>query len=219
MNSNTKGNIALGQAIAYFTMQQYVVSLPLNDCQCYDLIIEKDNCFQSVQVKYTGQISSSGNYVCKLITTNPVTQKKLYSIVEKPVDLLFCYCENGDMFLIPIKEIKNTNTITLYSTKPNISMENLFDTSIYCLNNKEEENISIQNIEPTQEHNSKIKEVYQYTIDGEFIKKFNNCCEAVREIKPELTNQKKIYSSATVIGKACRGERKTAYGFQWKYKS
>lgn len=33
MNSNTKGNIALGQAIAYFTKQCYTISLPLNDCQ------------------------------------------------------------------------------------------------------------------------------------------------------------------------------------------
>ena len=53
MNSNTKGNIALGQAIAYFTKEEYTISLPLNDCQWYDLIIEKDNIFQTVQVKYS----------------------------------------------------------------------------------------------------------------------------------------------------------------------
>ena len=40
MNSNLKGNIALGQAIAYFTQQGYVVNIPLNDSQWYDLIID-----------------------------------------------------------------------------------------------------------------------------------------------------------------------------------
>ena len=33
MNTNAKGNIAIGQAIAYFTTEGYTISIPLNDCQ------------------------------------------------------------------------------------------------------------------------------------------------------------------------------------------
>jgi hypothetical protein len=131
MNSNSKGNIALGQAIAYFTSQLYTISLPLNDCQWYDLIIEKDNIFQTVQVKYSGKKTKSGKYSCGLITTNPATGQKIYSVTETPVDLLFCYCEDENKFLIPVKEITNNSAITLYSEKPNVSNPDFFDTFKY----------------------------------------------------------------------------------------
>lgn len=49
-----KGNTGLGFAIAYFTSNGYTVSVPLNDTQDYDLIIEKDNILETVQVKSTG---------------------------------------------------------------------------------------------------------------------------------------------------------------------
>ena len=49
-----KGNTSLGIAIAYFSSNGYTVSIPLNDTQDYDLIIEKDNLFQAVHVKSTG---------------------------------------------------------------------------------------------------------------------------------------------------------------------
>jgi hypothetical protein len=46
------------------------------------------------------------------------------------VNLLFCYCENGEKYLIPIKEITNNNSITL-SKK---FLKTGFDTSKYYLN-------------------------------------------------------------------------------------
>lgn len=36
-----KGNSGLAMLIAYFTTNGYTVSIPLNDTQDYDLIIEK----------------------------------------------------------------------------------------------------------------------------------------------------------------------------------
>jgi len=36
-----KGNSGLAMSIAYFTTNGYTVSIPLNDTQDYDLIIEK----------------------------------------------------------------------------------------------------------------------------------------------------------------------------------
>ena len=46
-----KGNSGLGMAIAYFSTKGYTVSIPLNDTQDYDLVVEKDGHLKMVQVK------------------------------------------------------------------------------------------------------------------------------------------------------------------------
>ena len=43
ITNKEKGNTGLGIAIAYYTSNGYIVSIPLNDTQDYDLIVEKDN--------------------------------------------------------------------------------------------------------------------------------------------------------------------------------
>lgn len=134
MNTNSKGNIALGKAISYFTEQEYTISVPLNDSQWYDLIVEKDGVFQTVQVKYTSEKPYDNSYCCSLKTTSGSSRKKLYSVTETPVDLLFCYCDNGWMFNIPVKEIKNKSTISLFEEKSKYSNKNTLDTSIYKVN-------------------------------------------------------------------------------------
>lgn len=132
MNTNAKGNIALGWAIAYFTNNLYTVSLPLNDSQCYDLIIEKNGVLQTVQVKYSGELARNGiDYKCTLKTTSGTSRDKLYSIVDTIVDLLFCYCRNGDIYIIPVKEITNANSVTLSK----FPLKNAFDTSKYYIQN------------------------------------------------------------------------------------
>jgi hypothetical protein len=42
------GRIGLTMAINYFTINGYTVSLPINDTQWYDLIIEKNSIFETV---------------------------------------------------------------------------------------------------------------------------------------------------------------------------
>ena len=42
INRKQIGRIGLSMAINYFTCQGYTVSLPMNDTQWYDLVIEKD---------------------------------------------------------------------------------------------------------------------------------------------------------------------------------
>ena len=53
-NRKDKGRAGLSVAIAYFGCNGYTVSTPLNDTQKYDLVIEKDGIFQSVQCKFGG---------------------------------------------------------------------------------------------------------------------------------------------------------------------
>ena len=108
-----KGNSGLGMAIAYFTTNGYVVSIPLNDTQDYDLIVEKDNVLQRVQVKSTGCIGKGGNYQVALKScggTKGITYK---TIIETKVDIVFVLTENKDMYLIPISAINNVSTLSL----------------------------------------------------------------------------------------------------------
>lgn len=55
--------------------------------------------------------------------------------------------------------------------------------------------------------NKNSKKVYQFSEDGEFIKEYPSCHEVQRHLGFG-------YGS---IARACRGERKTAYGFVWSY--
>ena len=95
-------------AINYFTCQGYTVSIPINDTQWYDLIVEKNGLIQTVQCKATqtegGEIDfrSTGG-------TNGGVYDNLLNHSE--LDLLFCVDVQGNMYVIPLKEIlKSGNT-------------------------------------------------------------------------------------------------------------
>lgn len=51
------------------------------------------------------------------------------------------------------------------------------------------------------------KAVYQYSLDGVFIRKFDSMMDVQRELG----------FSYSAISQCCRGKQKTAYGFRWKY--
>ncbi len=50
-SNKEKGNTRLGIAIAYYSSNGYIVSIPLNDIQDYDLIVDKANELKRIQVK------------------------------------------------------------------------------------------------------------------------------------------------------------------------
>ena len=110
-----KGNAGLALAIAYFGTNGYTVSTPLNDTQWYDLIIEKDNVFQTVQCKFTASQDKAIN-----LKSAGGTKGFVYdSILNHPTDLLFCADDEKNMFVIPIQDILqagNTKEIRLRTT-------------------------------------------------------------------------------------------------------
>lgn len=53
-----KGNSGLGIAIAYFTTHGYTVSIPLNDTQDYDLVVEKEKKMYLIPKKYINNKST-----------------------------------------------------------------------------------------------------------------------------------------------------------------
>ena len=127
-----KGRAGLSMAIAYFGSNGYTVSLPLTDTQKYDLVVEKDGKFLSVQCKFGGGYVSNNPdaYECSLRT---IGAKGTYhgSVKESGVDLLFCLTPDGTMYLIPTEDLHNMNTIRLVSHKSKSHYG--FDTSKYIV--------------------------------------------------------------------------------------
>ena len=116
-NNKDKGRAGLSLAIAYFGSNGYTVSLPINDTQWYDLVVEKDGVFQTVQCKMTG---SEDNSV--VIQSCGGTKGTVYdSILNHPLDLLFCADIDKNLFLIPVEDLRragNTKSVKL-NTIPN----------------------------------------------------------------------------------------------------
>lgn len=113
-NSNKeKGNAGLGIAIAYFSSNGYIVSIPLNDTQDYDLVIENNGKFQTVQVKATGCKRSNGVYQVALKSCGGTNGKTYKTVIDTKVDLLFVVTRNMELYSIPVKNITNKSTLNL----------------------------------------------------------------------------------------------------------
>lgn len=90
-------------AIAYFTSEGYTISTPLNDTQWYDLVIERDGKFETVQCKCTGSQDNSIN-----LRSMGGTKGSAYDSVlnHSGLDYLFCVDVQGNMYVIPLFEIR-----------------------------------------------------------------------------------------------------------------
>lgn len=108
-----KGRSSLGIAIAYFSTNGYTVSIPLNDTQDYDLIIEKNNILNTVQVKSTSCKTKYGVYQVALKSCGGTTGKTYKTLVDTNVDLLCIITDVFDIYVIPVSELKNKSTINL----------------------------------------------------------------------------------------------------------
>jgi len=108
-----KGNTGLGIAIAYYTSNGYTVSIPLNDTQDYDLIVDKNNVLKKVQVKATSCKTKYGNYQVALKSCGGTKGDTYKTVIETNIDELFILTENMDMYILPIEEIKNKSTLNI----------------------------------------------------------------------------------------------------------
>ncbi len=108
-----KGNAGLGIAIAYFSGNGYTVSIPLNDTQDYDFVIEKEGIFKSVQVKASGCRRANGNYQVALKSCGGTKGTTYKTVVDTNIDILFIVTENMEMYCIPKSKVKNRSTINI----------------------------------------------------------------------------------------------------------
>lgn len=110
-------NAALSMTIAYFGSNGYVVSVPLNDTQDYDLVVDKDGKLQKVQVKGTNRRGTGNAYTIGLRTISGTTRQVYKTVIDTDVDLLFCLCGDGTMYLIPKEDVANRCEINLSKEK------------------------------------------------------------------------------------------------------
>lgn len=106
-----QGNLGLSKAIHYFVSNGYCVSIPLNDTQGYDLVVEKEGVLQRVQVKTSRGLTDAGSYAIQLRNTGGENKTKKQPFDNKKQDLLFIYTADENMYLIPSKDINAINTI------------------------------------------------------------------------------------------------------------
>lgn len=108
-----KGNSALGIAIAYFSTNGYVVSIPLNDTQDYDVVVEKENKYYGVQVKATSCKTKYGVYQVALKSCGGTKGTTYKTVVDTNIDYLFVVTDKVDIYLIPQNVIENRSTLNL----------------------------------------------------------------------------------------------------------
>ena len=113
-NSNKeKGNTGLGIAIAYYSANGYTVSIPLNDTQDYDLIVDKDNILKKIQVKATSCKTKYNRYQVALKSCGGTKGGTYKTVVDTNIDELFIVTDSLELFRIPIEVIKNKATLNL----------------------------------------------------------------------------------------------------------
>lgn len=111
-NTKQKGNIGIGCAIAYFTKQGCNVSLPLNDSQDYDLIVDNNGTLLKIQVKFTTS-KVRGSYKVYLRSISGSSRKCYKTVKNSDIDVLFIVTEEEKFYLVKLKDIINMNSITL----------------------------------------------------------------------------------------------------------
>ncbi|HSX36219.1 MAG TPA: group I intron-associated PD-(D/E)XK endonuclease [Patescibacteria group bacterium] len=116
MLTKEKGDIALGQAIAYFLGSEYEVCIPVGDKRDYDLVVEKHSVLYRVQVKYAGLYTSSNDCRASLRVmggNQSYNTVKRYS--DNAFEYLFVYTAKHESFLIPWKDLKIRNVLCIES--------------------------------------------------------------------------------------------------------
>lgn len=108
-----KGNTGLGMAIAYYTSNGYIVSLPLNDTQDYDLIVEKNNKLRRVQVKSTSCKTKYGVYQVALKSCGGTIGKTYKTAINTNIEDIFIFTGDKSMYIIPKEEINNKATLNI----------------------------------------------------------------------------------------------------------
>ena len=127
MLTKEKGDIALGQAVQYYLSTGYEVCLPIGDKRDYDLIVEKNNVLQKIQVKYAGLYPSKRS-TCRVglrITGGNQSFHYAKSYTDNAFDTLFVYTARGQRFVLPWADVTARNE--LYIEHPKYSQYLIVD--------------------------------------------------------------------------------------------
>ncbi len=118
MQPKQKGDVALGFAIQHYLSTGYEVCLPIGDKRDYDLLIEKDNLIERVQVKYAGFYVKKNKCLVGLRITGgnqSFHYTKKYS--STAFDYLFVYTAKEQKFSIPWPEVEARSELSIEHSK------------------------------------------------------------------------------------------------------
>ena len=113
-NPRRQGEIGLGAAIAWFSANGWLVSIPLCDNQPYDLVVDDGQQLAKVQVKTTTCRNPAGNFVVDLRTTGgnqSFSTSKLFD--PSASDILFVLTDAGEQYAIPCAEFSARSQLSL----------------------------------------------------------------------------------------------------------
>ena len=114
-----KGKAGLAIAIGYYGSNGYTVSVPLNDTQDYDLIVDKGDKLQKVQVKCTGCLDEYGRYAVSLRSCGGTNGAVYQYLQDTNVDVVFVVCID---FKLVCKVVSSSFlTLTKASTHEEVS--------------------------------------------------------------------------------------------------
>lgn len=161
-----KGRAGMALAIGYFGSNGYTVNIPMNDTQWYDLVIEKDGIFKTVQCKATGSLNNQ----IMLRSSGGTTGKTYDNVLDHPIDYLFCVNSQQEIFIIPVEDIRksgNVNSISLRNT-PNSNGQG-FETYLYKVS-------FLESLEQTESFSLKEKVKFYCPDCGKEVSKKGNRC-------------------------------------------
>ena len=114
MNSKEKGDLAVGQAIGYYTLKNFEVLLPIGDKKAYDFVVDDGEKLSKVQSKYSSYMKENGSFAVELRSTGGNQSRHTWSQYQKgDFDVLFIYLSNGDKYEIPFCVIEGKQSITV----------------------------------------------------------------------------------------------------------
>lgn len=112
-NTKQQGNIGIAHAMLYFSKQGYVVSVPMNDSQDYDLVVDIENTLHKVQVKTTSQVSSYGIPIVSVKSSGGTSGSIYGNVATSSATYLYVLHSNGDSWFIPVSNDLPKSTINL----------------------------------------------------------------------------------------------------------
>ena len=108
-----RGNAGLAMAIAYYGANGFTVSLPLNDTQDYDLIVDDGTDIFRVQAKFSSVRVPSGKFQFSLRSVGGQSGEVYKTVVHTKADILFATTADMQSYQIPIGYLDQEDTINL----------------------------------------------------------------------------------------------------------
>lgn len=197
------------QCQLFFTKKGYNVSIPLaQDCR-YDMILDLDHTLYKIQIKTCRPTNTLNggivfNTVSSRMNHTEGNMKKNYT--NEDVNF-FATSYEGQVYLIPIELCQGgeKRLVKQYAQSANKKADLMSDYEADKVISR------IKNKEPlVVKADTGINKVYQYSLDGVYMKTYNFYSDAARALG------KSPQGAVTHIGEVVKGIRKSSYGFIWK---